>query len=212
MVDKQQQLETTLRMAPVVAVVVIDSAADAAPMARALVAGGIHAIEVTLRTPAALDSIRAIAAEVEDAVVGAGTLLTPADFVASERAGARFAVSPGATPTLLAAAADSALPYLPGSATVGEAMLALEHGHRLQKFFPASYAGGVDLLRALASPLPGIRFCPTGGITAATAPEWLALSNVICIGGSWLTPATLMRERNWAAIETLARQAVALRA
>jgi 2-dehydro-3-deoxyphosphogluconate aldolase/(4S)-4-hydroxy-2-oxoglutarate aldolase len=210
MESKQQQVESVLRLAPVVAVVVIDDVAHAVPLARALVAGGIKAIEVTLRTTAALDSIRAIAAEVQDAVVGAGTLLTPADFDAAERAGARFAVSPGLTPTLLAAGADSALPYLPGSATVGEAMFALEHGYRLQKFFPASYAGGVDLLRAFAGPLPMLRFCPTGGITAGTASKWLAAPNVLCVGGSWLSTPALVRGAQWNAIEQLAREAAAL--
>jgi 2-dehydro-3-deoxyphosphogluconate aldolase/(4S)-4-hydroxy-2-oxoglutarate aldolase len=208
--SKQRQLEGVLRLAPVVAVVVIEEVAHAVPLARALVAGGIKAIEVTLRTPIALDAIRAIAAEVGDAVVGAGTLLALDDFRAAERAGARFAVSPGATPALFEAAADSALPYLPGSATVGEAMRALEQGYALQKFFPASYAGGTELLRALASPLPGIRFCPTGGITAATAPQWLALPNVVCVGGSWLSTPPLVRGGQWQQIEQLARAACAL--
>jgi 2-dehydro-3-deoxyphosphogluconate aldolase/(4S)-4-hydroxy-2-oxoglutarate aldolase len=208
---KQQQIEATLRLAPVVAVVVIDELHAAVPLARALVAGGIKAIEVTLRTPTALDSIRAIAGEVEGAVVGAGTVLTPADLAAAERAGARFAVSPGTTPALLAAGADSALPYLPGAATAGEAMTLLEQGYALQKFFPATYAGGVDLLRALAAPLPAIRFCPTGGITAANAPQWLVLPNVICIGGSWLSAPALVHGQEWATIEKLARAATALR-
>ena len=211
MEGKQQQVEAVLRLAPVVAVVVIEDVAHATPLARALVGGGIKAIEVTLRTSAALDSIRAISAEVNDAVVGAGTLLTPADFDAAERAGARFAVSPGLTPALLAAGADSALPYLPGSATVGEAMLALENGYRLQKFFPASYAGGVDMLRAFAGPLPMLRFCPTGGITAGTAPKWLAAPNVLCVGGSWLSAPALVRAARWSEIEQLAREAAALR-
>jgi 2-dehydro-3-deoxyphosphogluconate aldolase/(4S)-4-hydroxy-2-oxoglutarate aldolase len=209
---KQQQLEAILRLAPVVAVVVIDDAKNAAPLARALVAGGIRAIEVTLRTQAALDAIRAIANEVEGAIAGAGTVLTPAHLAAAERAGARFAVSPGSTPGLLTAADNSTLPYLPGAATATEAMVFFERGYRLQKFFPASYAGGVDLLRALAAPLPGIRFCPTGGITAATAPQWLALSNVVCVGGSWLSAAPLVREGQWVAIEQLARDAAALSA
>ena len=208
---KQQQVEAVLKLAPVVAVVVIDEAKHAAPLARALVAGGIKAIEVTLRTPAALDAIRAIAAEVEGAVVGAGTLLKPADFSSAERAGARFGVSPGATPGLLTAADNSALPYLPGSATATEAMVFFERGYRLQKFFPATYAGGVEMLRALASPLPGIRFCPTGGITATTAPQWLALPNVVCIGGSWLSASALVRAGQWSTIEKLAREAAVLR-
>ena len=212
MENKQRQVEDVLKLAPVIAVVVIDDAKDATPLARALVAGGVKAIEVTLRTPAALDAIRAISAEVEGAVVGAGTLLRPADFSAAERAGARFGVSPGATPGLLTAADNSALPYLPGSATATEAMVFLERGYRLQKFFPATYAGGVEMLRALASPLPAIRFCPTGGITAATASQWLALANVVCIGGSWLSTPALVREGQWGEIERLAREACALRA
>jgi len=212
MESKQREVETVLRRAPVVAVVVIEDVRHAVPLARALVAGGIEAIEVTLRTSAALDSIRAIAADVQGAVVGAGTLLTSADFAAAERAGARFGVSPGATPALLAAAADSALPYLPGAATASETMALFERGYRLQKFFPASYAGGTDLLRALAAPLPAIGYCPTGGITAATAPQWLALPNVLCVGGSWLSAPALVRGAQWEAIERLAREAAALRA
>jgi 2-dehydro-3-deoxyphosphogluconate aldolase / (4S)-4-hydroxy-2-oxoglutarate aldolase len=189
---------------------VIDALAHAVPLARALVGGGIRAIEVTLRTPIALDAIRAIAGEVEGAVVGAGTLLAPADVAAAERAGARFGVSPGVTPALLGAADDTALPYLPGAATATEAMQLLERGYRFQKFFPATQAGGPDYLRALASPLPGIRFCPTGGITADNARDWLSLPNVVCVGGSWMTAAALLRAGDWTAIERLARAAAAL--
>ena len=210
--NKQVQVEAILRLGPVVAVVVIDSLADAVPLARALVNGGIKAIEVTLRTPVALDAIRAIASEVEGAVTGAGTLLKPGDIAAAEKAGARFGVSPGSTPALLDAADDSSMPYLPGAATATEALCLLDRGYRLQKFFPATQAGGPDYLRALASPLPGIRFCPTGGITAATAPEWLALPNVVCVGGSWMSAAKLLRAGGWVAVEGLARAAAALRA
>ena len=209
--NKQAQVEATLRLAPVVAVVVIDTLADAVPLARALVSGGIKAIEVTLRTPVALDAIRAIAAEVDGAVTGAGTLLTPGDVAAAEKAGARFGVSPGSTPGLLDAADDSALPWLPGAATATEALRLFERGYRLQKFFPATQAGGPDYLRALASPLPGIRFCPTGGITAASAPEWLALPNVVCVGGSWLSTSKVLLAGDWSAVEGLARTAAALR-
>ena len=209
--SKQARVEATLRWAPVVAVVVIESLADAVPLARALVSGGIKAIEVTLRTPVALDAIRAIAAEVDGAVTGAGTLLTPADIAAAEKAGARFGVSPGSTSALLVAADDSALPWLPGAATATEAMRLLERGYRFQKFFPATQAGGPDYLRALASPLPGIRFCPTGGITAASAPDWLALPNVVCVGGSWMSSAKLLCAGDWSAVEDLARAAAALR-
>ena len=208
---KQEQVEATLRLAPVVAVVVIDKLADAVPLARALVAGGVRAIEVTLRTPAALDAIRAIGAEVEGAVVGAGTLLAPRDLRAAEEAGARFGVSPGVTPALLDAADDSMLPYLPGVATATEAMQLFERGYTLQKFFPATPAGGPEYLRSLASPLPGIRFCPTGGVSALTARDWLAVPNVLCVGGSWLSVAKLVRAGDWHQVEMLAREAAALR-
>jgi len=211
MAARQQALAHTLGLGPVVAVVVIERLADAVPMARALVAGGVRAIEVTLRTPVALDAMRAIAAEVEGAHVGAGTVITPADLAAAERAGARFAVSPGATATLVAAAADSALPWLPGVATASEAMAALERGHRHLKLFPAEAAGGTALLRGLHGPLPGLRFCPTGGITPASAGNYLALPNVACVGGSWLTPADRMAAGDWPRIEALAREATALR-
>ncbi len=211
MAARQQALAHTLGLGPVVAVVVIERLADAVPMARALVAGGVRAIEVTLRTPVALDAMRAIAAEVEGAHVGAGTVITPADFAAAERAGARFAVSPGATATLVAAAAECALPWLPGVATASEAMAALERGHRHLKLFPAESAGGTALLRGLHGPLPGLRFCPTGGITPASAGNYLALPNVACVGGSWLTPADRMTAGDWPRIEALAREASALR-
>jgi 2-dehydro-3-deoxyphosphogluconate aldolase/(4S)-4-hydroxy-2-oxoglutarate aldolase len=212
MKKKQDQVEATLRLGPVVAVVVIDKLGDAVPLARALVGGGVRAIEVTLRTPVALEAIRAIAADVEGAVVGAGTLLTPKDLRVAEEAGARFGVSPGVTPALLDAADDSMLPYLPGAATATEAMHLFERGYTLQKFFPATPAGGPEYLRALASPLPGIRFCPTGGVSALTARDWLAVPNVLCVGGSWLSAAKLMRAGDWRQVEMLAREAAALRA
>jgi len=208
---KQQQVEATMRLAPVIPVVIIDDARHAVPMARALVAGGIPAIEVTLRTPAALDAIRAIAAEVEGAVVGVGTVLTPKDFHAAEQAGARFAVSPGVSPNLLAAADDSALPLLPGAATASEAMSLLERGYRYLKFFPAVPAGGTKLLGAWASPLPQLRFCPTGGISLTSAPDFLALPNVLCVGGSWLTPNDRLKSGDWSGIEQLAREAASLK-
>ncbi len=209
---KQIEVEATLKLAAVVAVVVIDDLAAAVPLAKALVAGGIPAIEITLRTPVALAAIRAIADEVEGAVVGSGTVLTPADLEASERAGAKFAVSPGSTAALLAAADASALPWLPAAASASEAMALFERGYRFQKFFPAVPAGGFPLLRAWASPLPGIRFCPTGGITPATAPDFLASANVVCVGGSWLSPKDLLRAGDWKKIEALARAAAALKA
>ena len=210
--NKQAQVEATLRIAPVVAVVVIDDLATAVPLARALVAGGIRAIEITLRTAVALDAIRAVAGEVEGAVVGSGTVLTPGDLRSSERAGARFAVSPGATDSLIDAAEASLLPWLPAAATAGEAMRLFERGYRFLKFFPAVPAGGVSLLRAWASPLPGIRFCPTGGITPASAPDFLASANVVCVGGSWLSPNDLLRAGDWKKVEELARAAAALKA
>jgi 2-dehydro-3-deoxyphosphogluconate aldolase / (4S)-4-hydroxy-2-oxoglutarate aldolase len=208
---KQQQIETTMRLAPVIPVVVIDDVRAAVPMARALVAGGIPAIEVTLRTPAALEAIRAIAAEVEGAMVGVGTVLSARDLKAAQQAGARFAVSPGVSPHLLDAADDSELPLLPGAATASEVMAMLERGYRHLKFFPAVPAGGHKLLGAWASPLPQVRFCPTGGISLASAPDFLALPNVICVGGSWLTPANLLANGDWPAIELLAREAAGLR-
>jgi 2-dehydro-3-deoxyphosphogluconate aldolase/(4S)-4-hydroxy-2-oxoglutarate aldolase len=210
--DKQQHIERTMRLAPVIPVVVIDDARAAVPMARALVAGGVPAIEVTLRTAAALEAVRAIAAEVEGAVVGVGTVLGEADLRAAQQAGARFAVSPGATVRLLDAADDVALPLLPGAATASEAMLLLERGYRHLKFFPAVPAGGAKLLAAWAGPLPQLRFCPTGGIGAASATDFLALPNVLCVGGSWLTPADKLARGDWAGIEQLARAAAGLRA
>jgi 2-dehydro-3-deoxyphosphogluconate aldolase / (4S)-4-hydroxy-2-oxoglutarate aldolase len=208
---KQQQVEATMRLAPVIPVVIIDDARHAVPMARALVAGGIPAIEVTLRTPAALDAIRAIAAEVEGAVVGVGTVLSAKDLHAAEQAGARFAVSPGVSPGLLDAADDSALPLLPGAATASEVMTLLERGYRHLKFFPAVPAGGAKLLGAWASPLPQLRFCPTGGISLTSAPDFLALPNVLCVGGSWLTPNDKFKHGDWDGIETLAREAALLK-
>ena len=208
--EKQQQLERTMRLAPVIPVVVIEDARAAVPMARALVAGGTPAIEVTLRTSAALEAVRAIASEVEGAVVGVGTVLGEADLRAAHEAGARFAVSPGATARLLDAADDLPLPLLPGAATASEAMILLERGHRHLKFFPAVPAGGARLLAAWAGPLPQLRFCPTGGIGLGTAADFLALGNVLCVGGSWLTPADKLAIGDWAGIELLAREAAGL--
>jgi 2-dehydro-3-deoxyphosphogluconate aldolase/(4S)-4-hydroxy-2-oxoglutarate aldolase len=208
---KQAEVERILRLGPVVAVVVVRKLEHAVPLARALVAGGVHAVEITLRTPVAIDAIRAVAAEVEGVAVGAGTVLTPRDFAAAEAAGAQFAVSPGHSPVLLDAADASVLPYLPGAATPSEVMTLAERGYRWQKFFPAVPAGGVDYVKALASPLPNVGFCATGGISASTTPAWLALPNVIAVGGSWLTPADLVAAENWPAVAALAREAAALR-
>lgn len=211
MMRKQQKLEQVLSSAPVVPVMVIASVADAVPLARALVAGGLPVLEITLRTPAALDCIRAIVCEVEGAIVGAGTVLTPLQFQQTQDAGCAFAVSPGSSPALLAAAGQGDMPLLPGGVTATECQALLEHGYRFQKFFPAEPAGGVKYLGALAQPLPDIRFCPTGGITPETAPSYLKLANVITVGGSWMAPKTLVEARDWAGIEKLARAAAALK-
>lgn len=207
----QQRLDAILSLAPVVPVVVLERLADAVPLARALVAGGIPAIEVTLRTPAALDAVRAIAAEVEGAVVGVGTVLTPAQLDQALAAGARFAVSPGSSPDLLAAAASHALPWLPGAATASECMALLERGHRLLKFFPAEAAGGVAALRSLAGPLPQLGFCATGGIGPGNARDYLSLGSVRAVGGSWLTPADAVAAQDWSRVTALSAAAAAMR-
>ncbi|GHB07638.1 ketohydroxyglutarate aldolase [Streptomyces tendae] len=201
---------SVLDLAPVVPVVVVDDLADAVPLARALVAGGLPAIEVTLRTPVALDAIRAIAAEVPGAVVGAGTVITPEQVADVVAAGARFLVSPGWTDVLLEAMRGSGVPFLPGVSTTSEVVALLERGVREMKFFPAEAAGGTAYLKALAAPLPQARFCPTGGITPASAPEYLALPNVGCVGGSWMLPKDAVAGRDWGRVETLAREAAAL--
>jgi 2-dehydro-3-deoxyphosphogluconate aldolase/(4S)-4-hydroxy-2-oxoglutarate aldolase len=205
------QLKSIASLGPVIPVLVIEQRAHAVPLARALLAGGVKVLEVTLRTSAALECIRAIAAEVPEAVVGAGTLRTPADAEAVRAAGGRFAVSPGYSSVLAAACRDQALPLLPGVATSGEIMRASEEGATFLKFFPAMAAGGPAMLKAWASVFSDIHFCPTGGITLASAPELLALSNVVCVGGSWLTPAAAVREGRWDEITRLAREASALR-
>ncbi|MFE3769995.1 MULTISPECIES: bifunctional 4-hydroxy-2-oxoglutarate aldolase/2-dehydro-3-deoxy-phosphogluconate aldolase [unclassified Streptomyces] len=199
-----------LGLAPVLPVVVLQDAADAVPLARALVAGGLPAIEVTLRTPAALDAIRAVAEEVPEAVVGAGTLLNPAHVAAAGAAGARFLVSPGWSPRLLGALRDSGLPFLPGVSTASEVVSLLDQGLTEMKFFPAEAAGGTAYLRSLAAPLPQARFCPTGGIGLASAPSYLALPNVGCVGGTWMLPGDALAAKDWARVERLAREAAAL--
>lgn len=201
-----------LAAAPVVPVLAIDSIGDAPPLARALVGGGLPVLEITLRTSVALAVIEAIAAEVEGAIVGAGTVLTPEQYHAVERAGARFVVSPGATDPLLDCAKDSETPFLPGAATASEVMRLLDRGYRFLKFFPAEPAGGIAYLRALAAPLPTARFCPTGGIDAQRAEAYLALSNVICVGGSWVAPAEAIAAGDWSRITELAKSAAALSA
>ncbi|MFJ3764860.1 bifunctional 4-hydroxy-2-oxoglutarate aldolase/2-dehydro-3-deoxy-phosphogluconate aldolase [Streptomyces sp. NPDC090082] len=195
---------------PVVPVLVIEDAADAVPLARALVAGGLPLIEVTLRTPAALDAVRAIAAEVPEAVVGAGTVVSGAGVADAVAAGARFLVSPGWTGRLIGAMRDSGVPFLPGVSTASEVVALLEQDVTDMKFFPAEAAGGVPYLRSLAGPLPRARFCPTGGIAPASAPAYLALPNVGCVGGSWMLPPDALAARDWARVEALARDAAAL--
>lgn len=203
-------IEAICRLAPVVPVLVIEDAAHAAPLARALVAGGLRALEVTLRTPAALDAIRAMAAAAPEAVVGAGTLRSPQDVRAARAAGARFGVSPGLSAQVLDAADAEGLPMLPGVATPSEAMAAAECGLQTLKFFPAEANGGAPVLHAWASPLAGLFFCPTGGVTEANAPGYLGCPNVLCVGGSWVAPQRLVREGDWAGITRLARAAAAL--
>jgi 2-dehydro-3-deoxyphosphogluconate aldolase/(4S)-4-hydroxy-2-oxoglutarate aldolase len=200
-----------LDLAPVVPVVVIDDVEIAVPLARALVAGGLPVIEVTLRTEAALPAIARIAAEVPEAIIGAGTIRTAGDVAAAADAGARFLVSPGSTPALVDAMAGASLPFLPGVATASEVMALAERGIREMKFFPAEAAGGTAYLRSLAGPLPDVRFCPTGGIRVESAPAYLALPNVGCVGGTWLTPADALATGDFARIEKLAAEAAALR-
>jgi 2-dehydro-3-deoxyphosphogluconate aldolase/(4S)-4-hydroxy-2-oxoglutarate aldolase len=205
-----KNLEPLVTSVPVIPVVVLEDVAAAVPLARALVAGGLNVIEITLRTNAALQAIEAIAGEVEGAVVGAGTILSKGQLIAAARAGARFLVSPGADSDVLKAAADSPVPFMPGAATPSEVMTLMDAGYMIQKFFPAEPAGGIPYLKALASPLPAISFCPTGGIGAANAEAYLALDNVVCVGGSWVAPADAIAASEWGRIETLARQAATL--
>jgi 2-dehydro-3-deoxyphosphogluconate aldolase/(4S)-4-hydroxy-2-oxoglutarate aldolase len=196
--------------APVIPVIVVQRLDDAVPLARALVAGGIRVLEVTMRTPAALAAIAAIAAAVPDAIVGAGTVRSDADARAAHAAGARFAVSPGWSPRVAAACREVGLALLPGAATASEVMQAADEGHRFLKFFPAGAAGGTAMLKAWAGPFADVVFCPTGGIDATTAPEYLALANVKVVGGSWLTPSDAIAAGDWPRIERLARDAAGL--
>ena len=196
---------------PVIPVIVIHRLEHAVPMARALLAGGVRVLEVTLRTPVALQAMKAIAAEVPEAIVGAGTLRSTEDVKLAVQAGCRFGVSPGYTPTLGRACRDEGLSLLPGVSTAGEVMKACDDGLNFLKFFPVTAAGGIPMLKALVGPFPDVAFCPTGGITPQTAPDFLALANVKVCGGSWLTPAALMDAGDWAGITELARAASALR-
>ncbi len=199
------KIEDILAAGKVIPVIVLSNVAHAVPLAKALVGGGIRVLEVTLRTRAALEAVRAIRTAVPDAIVGTGTVLSLEDLQDSIAAGAQFGVSPGSSPKLLAAIRDSGLPFLPGTMTPSEVLAAREAGFRALKLFPASQAGGIGMLKALGSVFPDVKFCPTGGIDAISAPEFLALPNVACVGGSWLAPAELMKSGDWNAIKGLAQ-------
>ncbi|KTF18478.1 bifunctional 4-hydroxy-2-oxoglutarate aldolase/2-dehydro-3-deoxy-phosphogluconate aldolase [Pseudoalteromonas sp. H105] len=200
-------IEKILASAPVVPVVVIEKLEDAAPLARALYNGGLKALEITLRTPIAAEAVKLMKAEVPEAYVGTGTVVDKASFDASVAAGADFMVSPGVNDELLALAKETDIPFLPGAATPSEVMKLANHGFKFLKFFPAEAAGGTAMLKSIGGPLPQVTFCPTGGISLATAPNYLALSNVICVGGTWMLDKKLIENKDWQAIETLARQA-----
>ena len=199
------------KVAPVIPVLTIERAADAVPLARALVKGGLPVLEITLRTAAALEALRLIAREVQGAVVGAGTVLNTGQLKQATQAGAQFVVSPGCTPALAQAVKASGMPFLPGVQTVSEAMALTEQGFQLLKFFPADTSGGLGWLKAVAAPLAGLRFCPTGGVNAETAPAYLALGNVACVGGSWVAPKDTVEAGDWARVERLAAAASALK-
>jgi 2-dehydro-3-deoxyphosphogluconate aldolase / (4S)-4-hydroxy-2-oxoglutarate aldolase len=203
---KQEKLAALFKAATVIPVLTIERLEDAVPLARALVAGGVRTLEVTLRTSVAIEAAKAMMAEVPEAIVGIGTILNPADLARAEALGVRFGISPGLTPDLLKAAADSALPFAPGIATASELMQALAHGFDLAKFFPAEQAGGIKGLRALGGPFPNVRFCPTGGVGEANAATWLAEPNVLAVGGSWLCPAAEVRAGNWAGITAICQR------
>ena len=198
--------------APVMPVVTIADARDAVPLARAILAGGLRVVEVTMRTPAALDAIAAIAAEVEGVIVGAGTVLSPADYDAVGKAGATFAISPGSTAALLERGRQGDIPYLPAVATPSEIMAGMAQGYRRFKFFPADVAGGAAALKAFHGPFADLKFCPTGGVRAHTAAEYLALPNVACVGGTWIAPADLIAAKAWERIQALAAEAAAIKA
>jgi 2-dehydro-3-deoxyphosphogluconate aldolase/(4S)-4-hydroxy-2-oxoglutarate aldolase len=208
MTAKQEKLAALFKPATVIPVLTIERVEDAVPLARALVAGGVRVLEVTLRTPVAIEAAKAIMANVPEALVGIGTILNGDDLACAEDVGAQFGISPGATPELLEAAAAGGLPFAPGIATASELMLALSHGFNLVKFFPAEQSGGIKALRALAGPFPDARFCPTGGIGEANAAAWLAEPNVVAVGGSWLCPAAFIRSGNWAGITAMCEQAM----
>lgn len=205
-----QDATGVLSLSPVIPVVTLDNAADAVPLARVLLASGVRTIEITLRTPAALDAIRAVANEAPEMVVGAGTVLTAKDLDAAIEAGAKYALAPGATPKLMRAARKAPIPFVPGVASASEIMRGLDLGYTCFKFFPAEQLGGVAALKAIGAPLAAARFCPTGSITPEKAPAYLSLSNVLCVGGSWIAPAECINAGDWASIEAAAKRAVAL--
>lgn len=211
MSTKTEKLLALLDGQPVIPVLKIDNVADAVPLARALAKGGLRLIEITLRTRDALECIRRASAEVPEAIVGAGTILNPAQFDEAAKAGSQFIVSPGLTADLIKANDASEVPLLPGAITPGEIMAARDAGIDFLKFFPAEQAGGVAFIKALASPIADVKFCPTGSVTAKSAPEYLALPNIVCVGGSWVAPDGHVKEGRWAEIEALAREASKLR-
>jgi len=201
--SRQQKLADLFKAATVIPVLTIERLEDAVPLAKALVAGGVRVLEVTLRTPVAIEAARAMIAEVPDAIVGIGTILNADDLARAKALGAKFGISPGGTPELLKAAAAEDLPFAPGIATASELMQALAHGFDIVKFFPAEQSGGIKALRALAGPFPNIRVCPTGGIGEANAAAWLAEPNVLAVGGSWVCPPADIRDGNWAGISAM---------
>jgi len=205
------KIREVLKLAPVIPVLTVEKLEHAAPLAKALYAGGLKVLEITLRTPIALKVIEAMRVAAPDAIVGAGTLVKAADFQSAADAGAQFAVTPGLTPQLAEAAAEVSYPLLPGIVTPGEILQALEFGYDTLKFFPAQPAGGIPMLQAFAGPFAHVVFCPTGGISRDSAPAFLKLRNVLCVGGSWVAPSHLVNSGDWAGIETLARDAAALR-
>ncbi|GAB2503964.1 bifunctional 4-hydroxy-2-oxoglutarate aldolase/2-dehydro-3-deoxy-phosphogluconate aldolase [Lysobacter humi (ex Lee et al. 2017)] len=205
------RVDALLSKAPVLPVLAIADVDDAVPLARTLVEAGLPVLEITLRTPAALGAIDAIVRQVPEACVGVGTVLRAEDLRAAAEAGAVFAISPGTTPALYEAAELTAMAFIPAIATASELMVAMERGYRRFKFFPAEPAGGIGALRAFAGPFPEARFCPTGGIDAAKAPAYLALTNAMTVGGSWMVPGDALAARDWARIGALAREAAALR-
>jgi 2-dehydro-3-deoxyphosphogluconate aldolase/(4S)-4-hydroxy-2-oxoglutarate aldolase len=210
MTARQKQLAALFKQGTIIPVLTIERIEDAVPLAKALIAGGVHVLEVTLRTPVAIAAAKAIMTNVPEAIIGIGTIVNADDLARAEALGAKFGISPGTTPDLLKAAAASGLPFAPGIATASELMLGLSHGFNLFKFFPAEQSGGIKALRALAGPFPDARFCPTGGIGEANAISWLAEPNVIAVGGSWLCPAADIRSGSWAGITAICNRTMKL--